>query len=295
MRHTILTGLLATAFGAIAASAGAAPINLPTGTVDLRYQGVTTEDTLTNGATFGNSLETSGPNTGSYEETTWGAGQLTQITDTSSNILWSKGQNGQSVYFMLYGIADKSASPDGVGGFRLNNIGCTDASQGCDGKIHIDFYLNPTGGNVLSTTNPITTADRTGFSTMNKIADGSGSLLMSWVLTPGSSPNDPTATLFQDVVNLTLPTTGLGDFLAACVSGPECSLFNQSSQVDPATGARANFFGQFTLQTTNGTNGWSGLISDPALTAVVPEPATLSIFGASLLGLSALRRRRAKK
>ena len=293
MRLKLTSGLLATAFGAFVSTAGAAPIDLPSATdVDLKYTGVTVENTsLPGGATFGNSLETTGPNAGSYAETTWGAGQLNQIIDLSSNTLWQKGQNGQNVYFMLYGIADKSASPDGLGGFRLNNIGCTDASEGCDGKIHIDFYLNPTGGNFLSTTNPITTADRTGFSTMNKVTNGS--LLMSWVLTPGGSPNDPLATLFQDVVKLTLPTTGLGDFLANCVAGPECSLFDQAAIADPSTGAIANFFGQFTLNNSIGVNGWEGLISDPVLTET-PEPATLGLFGAGLLGLGALRNRKKK-
>jgi hypothetical protein len=294
-------GIATVAYGALIASAGAAPIDLPSGaSVDFKYTGFTAErlTPLPPGATFGNSLAADG----FYYETTFGGGYLNQIIDDKNptTTYWSSGQNNQTVSFFLYGIADKSSAPNGTG-FNLNNIGCTAPADGCDGKIHIDFYLDKTtatGGtnpNFLGSTPPVVKpTDRTGFSTLPGITDGS--LLMSWVLTPGASPTDPLATLFQSVLSLNLPTNGLGDFLANCVSGPECALFNTAAIPNPTTGVKANFFGQFTLQTPppgTVTNGWQGLISDPVLTSTaVPEPATLTLFGAGLLALGSLRLRK---
>jgi hypothetical protein len=299
MRLGILSSFTVAALGAVVASASAAPIDLPSGAlIDFKFTGVTAErqSPLPPGATFGNSLA----NDGFYYETTFGAGYVNQIIDANNptTTFWQTGQNNQTVSFFLYGIADKSSAPNGPG-FNLNNIGCTAPADGCDGKIHIDFYLD----SASSGTNPgflgggttVKPGDRCGFNCLTGITDGS--LLMSWELAPGASPTDPLATLFQSVLGLTLPTNGLGDFLANCVSGPECALFNTAAIPNPTTSAVANFFGQFTLQTPpagTANNGWEGLISDPVLTEVtfVPEPATLTLFGAGLLGLGSLRARK---
>jgi len=299
MHPRVIIGLATLAYGAFVGAASAVPVPLPSGaSLNFKYTGVTAErqTPLPGTATFGNSLNTLD---GFYYETTFGAGYVTQIVDKNnpSTTYWMTGQNNQTISFFLYGIADKSSAPNGTG-FNLNNIGCTAPADGCDGSIHIDFYLDnttATGGTNPAFFGPggVGPSARCGTACLPGITDGS--LLMSWVLAPGGSPTDPLATLFQDVLSLTLPTNGLGDFLANCVAGPECALFNTAVIPDPTTGATANFFGQFTLQTPPPgtiTNGWGGLISDPVLTSVIPEPATLTLFGAGLLGLGALRLRK---
>jgi hypothetical protein len=133
---------------------------------------------------------------------------------------------------------------------------------------------------------------------------------MSWVLTPGDINNTgDTSTLLDQYVNSSvLPTTGSGDFLANCVSGPACALFgNNSQQLNGLTDLFGDFRGAFTLQTCtpspgrpcpdgNFPNGFAGFINDPVTTVAasntVPAPGSLVLLGTSLMLLAAGAARR---
>ena len=261
-------------------------------TLDMKFGGYTAADP---GVPTGDS---------GGQETTWGIGYLSEIDDlTAGNTrIWNgDGANPQntSVEFVLYGVADKSYTPGSPG--TLQNVGCT-VGPGCDGQIHIDFYT-------VDGTDParssVTTSDRTGFSTVNGITNV-GTPLMDWVLVPGdiNDTGDTTTTLTQDVNSDVLPTTGTGDFLADCVSGPGCSLFKgDQEQLNGLTDLFGDLLGLFTLQTCTSSgatscpggdfpNGFEGFINDPvqavAAGAGVPEPSSLALIGVGMLLVSGI-------
>ena len=267
--------------------------------LDFKFGGYTAENA---GVTTGNSAG---------RETTWGVGYLTEIDNHSAGDarIWDgNGANPQntSIDFVMYGIADRSFTPGSPG--TLQNVGCT-VGTGCDGNIHIDFYA-------INGTDPvrgggITASSRTGFNSVAGITNV-GTPLMDWVLVPGDLNNtgDTTTTLSQFVNASVLPTTGSGIFLANCVSGVACGLFEgKQEQLNGLTDLFGDVRGTFTLQTcatSGGTNcpngdfpnGFAGFINDPALTvaagAGVPEPTTLALFGAGLLLLAGFAGRKSE-
>ena len=291
----LLGGALCISMAATAHAGAVGPINTGayTGPVEIQYNGFTTEAGVT----------------ASTNETTWGAGFITNIFEfgNSSNIFYSNAIPGvQRIGYVLYGIADANIRGPVGGPFQIFNTGCTGGP--CDGKIHIDFYAlpNATGTN-FGVADPagLTVADRAlagGWDQFDGITNVvGGSLLMKWELVAGiqtvdvAGGTDPLfdetlATLIQNVSSTTLPATGDGDFLADCISGPACALFDTNGQT-----AGSDFFGQFSLSASltsqNLINGWEGRTSDPVETAVIPEPISAGLFGFGILGLGLLRRR----
>jgi hypothetical protein len=243
---------------------------------------------------------------GTLKESTFAAGYMTSINEVgnASDSYWQQGQNNQSISFMMYGAGDASTSAGAGGvGKRIYSAGCTNAAFGCDGKIHLDFYIDKLSGG----TNPgfgtggLKTLDRTAFNKIKGITDGE--LLMSWEFTPGmvTTPvagmsnlafNPLDTTLFQETDGLPTPAFGTGTYLANCMSGPACIYFRSGSQ----TGG-ADFFGINTITSllatsAVGKNGWGWRLADPVVAQVeLPEPGGLALLAAGLLGLAGLRRR----
>ena len=226
-------------------------------------------------------------------ETTWGAGYVTSMFETGNplNTIWHSGKNSETLSFIIYGIADVAIVDHGGGDFTIYQTGCT-VGAGCDGKIHIDFYRDSTGGtNPSFTANPLapdaaraSITDRTGFSTMNGITDGI--LEMRWELVPTPlTLADPLAlitTLLQKTNPATAPASGNGNFYANCISGPLCVAFNAAVQTT-GIGTTADLYGGFNRTPIPGnvnypnaaTNGWVLAIDDPVLavtTGTVPPP-----------------------
>lgn len=264
------------------------------GPINVKFSGYTTE------------FNTAGGN-----ETTWGAGFLTTIHEfgNPANVLWSN-SGSEQIGYMIYGIAD--ASITGTGPYDIYNVGCVGGS--CDGKIHLDLYLNPTGGSFSDTTAAgLSIGDRGPWDTMAGITDGIS--LAKFVMVPGIQGVDDVGTLFdeisadmvQHVSATTLPATGDGNFYADCVagSGALCDMMDTdmlpvSNPYNPSS--TADILGKFTLSpvaaTTpfggpNGlwTNGWRGDTFDP-ITGFVPEPGVIGLMGAGLVSLAGFARRR---
>lgn len=240
-------------------------------------------------------------------ESTFAAGYMSSITqlDNPSRSYWQQGDNNQSVSFLMYGAADAASKPgNGSYGNQVYSVGCA-ANAGCDGKIHLDFYLDAMVGG----SNPgfdkfgLKASDRTAFNAMTGITDGQ--LLMRWEFVPGliksqvDGINNPLfgtqgTTMFQDVSSIALPANGIITYVANCVSGPACAYFGTGGQ-----DGGADFFGinSMTAMAANShysANGWGSRLSGPVTTLIqLPEPGALSLLGAGLLCLASTRRRRA--
>lgn len=233
-------------------------------------------------------------------EASFGAGYMSSIHELGNpaNQLWRPGQDNQSISFLLYGVADAAVLPvAGSPAHQVLGAGCTHASFGCDGKIHLDFYLDQLAGG----TNPgfgiggVKAAQRQGFDRLAGITDGA--LLMRWEFVPGLSPTAPASiTLFQQLSGVTSPASGYGSFLARCAAGPACRYFSSGTQA-----AGADFYGTNTMTSilalsAIGQNGWTTRLSDPVIAQValdLPASALLLPLGAGMLFL-ARRRQRAR-
>ena len=283
---------LAAACAPLAASASLAPFLLTkSGPVEIKYTGYQAFSKDTGGT--------------GLKEAAFAAGYMTSINEygNGASSYWQQGMNNQSISFMMYGIADASSAPGtGGSGKRVYSTGCTNAAFGCDGKIHLDFYLDKASGG----TNPgfgvagLKASDRYSFSTMKGVTDGE--LLMRWEFTTGlitgrvagmsdASYNPGDTTMFQQLDGLPSPANGTSTYLANCVQGPACLYFRTRSQ-----NGGADFFGINTMTTMLAgsalrQNGWAWRVADPVIAQVeLPEPGSLALLAAGMLGL-AMRRR----
>ena len=278
----------------------AAPVETLAGSFNWKLQGTTSEySPVAYGA-------------GALKETTWGIGQITEINKSNGDPAWIKGEGGEYLYYMLYGIADLSVIPVSSG-FNIYNVGCT-GGTGCDGKIHIDIYRMPSIISGILQKDP---DDRLGFNGFNGLTNAAGaSLYLGLELVPGKvildDPSTPliderSATLFQNANANTLPTTGAGTFFADAISGSARDQWNSNGFLLPSM-LFADFDANFTLKPNFAAFGGAcptgslasecflGLINDPvqSIAIAVPEPGSLVLFGLALAAFGVIRRRENK-
>lgn len=234
-------------------------------------------------------------------EASFGAGYMTSISELGNptNQFWRSGQDNQSISFMMYGAADASVLPvAGSSAHQILGSGCTHVSFGCDGKIHLDFYLDKlTGG-----TNPgfgiggIKAAQRQGFGHLGGITDGT--LLMRWEFVPGLTPSlasAPQVTLFQQLSGVTSPSSGVGSYLANCTTGPACKYFSNGMQQGGADFYGTNSMTAILAQSAIGQNGWTTRLSDPVIAQVaIDQPASIHLLALGA-GMMFFSRRRAHR
>lgn len=299
MRNSLYGTAMAAALVGAAGLATAAPsFNYSAGNgtqFEMKFSGRTTEN-----------RPLPGPGTGL--ETTWGVGYVNEFQnkDNPSQKLWqgSSGAFGNaSVTYIIYGIADGQITSSGST-FSIFNVGCTVGGT-CDGKIHIDFYIDEAGvgGTNPGFTNPANGAGARVGNLLNEFTDDT--LLMRWELIPGIVPVDDLLTpyderdtvLLQTVTSASLPASGSGIFFANCVSGPGCDILGvqPTTWTDLGSPVVADLFGRFNLVPTGAAeqaNGWFGDTFDPVRGVTVPAPASLLVFGAALVGLAGMGRRR---
>ncbi|WP_426161580.1 hypothetical protein [Pseudoduganella sp. R-34] len=281
--------LSAMAIAGTAAATPLAPFVLHTpGAVEIKFSGYLARSGDT-GASPG------------IHEASFGAGYMTSIHELGNpaNQLWRSGQDNQSISFLMYGAGDAAVLPvAGSSAHQVFGTGCTHLAFGCDGKIHLDFYLDKLSGG----TNPgfgiggIKASQRQGFRQLGGITDGE--LLMRWEFVPGLSPTTPggtPVTLVQQLSGLTSPSSGFGSFLARCTGGPACGYFTSGMQQGGADFYGTNTMTSILALTAIGQNGWSARLSDPVIAQVaLGQPSTLALLpiGAAMLFLLRMRRQR---
>jgi hypothetical protein len=287
-----IAAAIALGFASVAASAD--PLALVTGDVEIKLGGLTTETQLTTGT----------------NETTWGVGYLESITSFSNLSKWTSGTTDGYLYYMLYGIADLSVIPQVGVGYDIYNIGATGGVA--DGKIHLDLYWSPTqiaSIDQFKTANPNLRTGYDSYSLLSSLGPAYLKLTFGEDIQQVDRPetigiDETTATLVQEANGQTLPTTGKGSFFLDVVGGTDAFHWDTNGQ-----DFGHDMSGNFTLRPNYGpgrnpncsladvTAGtcFAGLINDPIITARIPEPGSVALFGLGLAGLAGLRRRRNSK
>lgn len=159
---------------------------------------------------------------------------------------------------------------------------------------YYSFATDPFAGGALTNG---TTAQQGAALTL--IQSGTPEILLSPEIITGAACPIAGCTLYIDVFG------GLNNFAAASTStvyldiigGVSAGLFQKDTLLNTFTAqlADANYQGSANTQNCSAYPEWQVCGTNHATFAVIPEPLTLSLFGAGLAGVAAIRRRKAKK
>jgi hypothetical protein len=154
------------------------------------------------------------------------------------------------------------------------------------GGFTIDFTAGSTAL-YLNTTNS--------FVASNAASAALGTQILGVNFVPGIDPSDPTATFQADLKALTGFVNGSGTGYGAVVANS--GILATELDSNKYLGGTADLYFTATLTDQSGNNPVNPLYpvleSDPVSGAAVPEPGTLALLGAGMLGLIGFKRRKA--
>lgn len=217
-------------------------------------------------------------------ENAWGVFKVSTIktADLSATTLWYDGKDGEELTGIYYGLDDDFWALNGVGGINIQSVG---------GSIDVyldgtpDFNAAPGPGSRVGTTYP-TVTDGSSFLTL---AFGTG------IKFGNAFVGDDHIVYDNNLDGTTSPFTGDGAFYLNVIGGDYAPMFNSDyyALVDDSGATHyRDFFGQFDT-TTTGAGKWLVKSEDPIGGKAVPEPTSMLLFGVGLLGIGAIRRKRA--
>jgi len=208
--------------------------------------------------------------------------------------LWSPGGSNGFLVGTFDNITISGIIPNG-GGFQTQNTGGNFAIY--QTAALPDFTLGTSAFTVGGCANAA--GCYTGIS--------SGTDVVNYNLTPGADNVNPADTLFASLTGLTSPATGSASAFGVIDGGSDAAQFGTGGfTTDDATRADLSFHDTFCPNVTanptgncsgtpTGVGNWAEISNDPVRLLAIPEPTSLALIGAGLLGMGAMRRRLRRK